>query len=112
MAHYSVTRAQQVADLGRADTSEPAPLNIWLFMTYKSDELAAHSQVAMQVFVKTLTGKTVTLEVESSDTVEHVKSKIQDKEDAHLCLHCTLRSGKMEACIERGIVISVLSTVA
>jgi ubiquitin C len=34
----------------------------------------------MQVFVKTLTGKTVTLEVESSDTIENVKSKIQDKE--------------------------------
>lgn len=34
----------------------------------------------MQVFVKTLTGKTVTLEVESTDTIETVKSKIQDKE--------------------------------
>jgi ubiquitin len=34
----------------------------------------------MQIFVKTLTGKTVTLEVESSDTVETVKQKIQDKE--------------------------------
>eukprot|EP01024_Parvocaulis_polyphysoides_P024454 TRINITY_DN2241_c0_g1_i12.p1 TRINITY_DN2241_c0_g1~~TRINITY_DN2241_c0_g1_i12.p1 ORF type:complete len:259 (+),score=29.44 TRINITY_DN2241_c0_g1_i12:22-798(+) len=34
----------------------------------------------MQIFVKTLTGKTITLEVESSDTVENVKSKIQDKE--------------------------------
>lgn len=34
----------------------------------------------MQIFVKTLTGKTVTLEVEGSDTVENVKSKIQDKE--------------------------------
>jgi ubiquitin len=31
----------------------------------------------MQIFVKTLTGKTITLEVESSDTVENVKSKIQ-----------------------------------
>ena len=31
----------------------------------------------MQVFVKTLTGKTITLEVESSDTIENVKSKIQ-----------------------------------
>ena len=34
----------------------------------------------MQIFVKTLTGKTITLEVESSDTIEMVKSKIQDKE--------------------------------
>lgn len=31
----------------------------------------------MQIFVKTLTGKTITLEVESSDTIDNVKSKIQ-----------------------------------
>jgi len=34
----------------------------------------------MQVFVKNLTGKTITLEVESSDTIDMIKSKIQDKE--------------------------------
>ena len=34
----------------------------------------------MQIFVKTLTGKTITLDVEPSDTIENVKSKIQDKE--------------------------------
>ncbi|PUZ38481.1 hypothetical protein GQ55_9G199600 [Panicum hallii var. hallii] len=34
----------------------------------------------MQIFVKTLTGKTITLEVESSDTVANVKAKVQDKE--------------------------------
>ena len=35
---------------------------------------------AMQIFVKTLTGKTITLEVEGTDTIENVKAKIQDKE--------------------------------
>ena len=34
----------------------------------------------MQIFVKTMTGKTITLDVERSDTIEIVKSKIQDKE--------------------------------
>ena len=36
--------------------------------------------VAMQIFVKTLTGKTLTLDVEASDSIENVKAKIQDKE--------------------------------
>ncbi len=34
----------------------------------------------MQIFVKTLTGKTITLDVETSDSIENVKTKIQDKE--------------------------------
>lgn len=34
----------------------------------------------MQLFIKTLTGKTITVEVEGSDTVEKLKSKIEEKE--------------------------------
>jgi len=34
----------------------------------------------MQIFIKTLTGKTITLDVEPSDTIENVKQKVQDKE--------------------------------
>mmetsp|Transcript_15298 Transcript_15298/g.18934 ORF Transcript_15298/g.18934 Transcript_15298/m.18934 type:complete len:156 (-) Transcript_15298:1257-1724(-) len=34
----------------------------------------------MQIFVKTLTGKTITLDVDASDSIENVKQKIQDKE--------------------------------
>ena len=34
----------------------------------------------MQIFVRTLTGKTITLMTETSDTIEAIKAKIQDKE--------------------------------
>lgn len=34
----------------------------------------------MQIFIKTLTGKTITLEVDPSDTIQQIKQKVQDKE--------------------------------
>lgn len=36
-----------------------------------------------QIFVKVLSGKTITLDVESSDTIENIKEKVADKEDIH-----------------------------
>ena len=46
----------------------------------KKQKKTKENKTIMQIFVKTLTGKTITLDVEPSDTIENVKQKIQDKE--------------------------------
>ena len=50
------------------------------FLRLINFDFARFTKGTMQIFVKTLTGKTITLDVDASDTIEGVKQKIQDKE--------------------------------
>ncbi len=51
-----------------------------------------------QIFVKTPSGNTITLEVEPSDSIEHVKAKIQHIEhsDPHQRLHLVFAGKQLE----------------
>uniref|UniRef100_A0A6G1SF01 Polyubiquitin-B n=1 Tax=Aceria tosichella TaxID=561515 RepID=A0A6G1SF01_9ACAR len=55
-------------------------MHIGLIALLCASFLIGHAESSMQIFVKTLTGRTITLETEAFDTVESVKNKIQDEE--------------------------------
>jgi len=53
---------------------------IWLLSLFLGLAMAPKANASMQIFVKTVSGKTVTLDVDGSDSIENVKQKIQAKE--------------------------------
>ena len=59
---------------------------------FSSLNLVLHLHGGIQILVKTLTGKTITLEVESSGTIDNVKVKIRGQVKHHvLSLHAEVR---------------------
>jgi len=59
---------------------EPSNDGAEIYNPWIAEKSSSVHHPSNQLFVKTLTGKTITLEVEPSDSIENVKTKIQDKE--------------------------------
>eukprot|EP00973_Karenia_brevis_P070929 9857522-Karenia_brevis.AAC.1 len=63
-------------------------------MVAEQATLHGHGGAGMQILVKTLTDKIITLDVETSDSIEKVKAKIQEEEDEYVSEHYLIFAGK------------------
>ncbi|XP_019499015.1 PREDICTED: ubiquitin-60S ribosomal protein L40-like [Hipposideros armiger] len=67
----------------------------------QSGGAASPADPERQIFVQTLAGKAITLDVEPSDTTENVEAKIQDKQESTLHLVLRLRGGIIETSLRQ-----------